>query len=179
MADKKRPAHLKLVCSTSDQIPGEPPTRSTSSVQAELFPMSKPWLLIFTDTCELSAEHFVQLLSQARPTFVLDIRPTPRFDMGRLNRRLAFEIFRENHIRYVDVAGLAGVSSKWDANLNPSFLAESINKTLQIKGASSEGPIVLLFDNRDLLNSAMEVFPKALLKNNRNRWDVCVAPATP
>lgn len=175
--DARKFSHLKLVKPELEKIDTELSCSGADLVQADLFPMAKPWLLIFTDASDLSADYFVALLDEAQPTYVLDVRPTPRFDIGRLNRRRVFEIFRKNHIHYVDVAGLVGVSSRWDANLNPSFLVDTINASLQHRGASSvEGPIVVLCDNKEFLNSAMEVFPRLLLKNEKQQWDVYLAP---
>lgn len=174
--EERKSSHLKLV-KLEDKEPATGLTCSrTDLIQADLFPMAKPGLLIFSDASELSADRFLTLLNEARPTFVLDVRPTPRFDMGRLNRRQVFEIFRENHIHYVDVAGLVGVSSSRDANLNPAFLIGTINASLQCRGTSTvEGPILILCDNEEFLHSAMEVFPKLLLKNEKQQWDVCLA----
>ena len=45
---------------------------------------------------------FVSLLENARPSFVIDIRIVPRFDVGRLNRERAFGLFEmtEAEIRH-------------------------------------------------------------------------------
>ncbi len=175
--EERKSSHLKLVKLEPEKMDVKLSRPGMDLVQADLFPMAKPWLLIFVDTSDLSADCFVALLNEARPTFVLDLRPTPRFDMGRLNRRQVFEIFRLNLIHYVDVAGLAGVSSRWDANLNPLFLADTINVSLLRSGAPGiEGPIIILCDDKEFLNSAMEVFPRLILKSEKQQWDVYLAP---
>lgn len=138
--------------------------------------MAKPWLMIFTDVSELSADSFITLIDEARPTYILDVRPAPRFDIGRLNRGRVFEIFERNHIQYLDVAGLVGVTSRWDANLNPSFLVETINEKLYQGTNALEGPILVLCDDKEYLSSAMVVFPKQIRSNERYKWDVCLVP---
>lgn len=174
--DNPKACHLKLVKPDVERDGLKTVISSTQEIQADLFPIAKPWLMIFTDVSQLSADSFVMLINEARPTVILDVRPAPRFDMGRLNRRRVFEIFEQNHIQYVDVAGLAGVTSRWDANLNPSFLVETINKQLYQGSATAEGPIVVLCDDKECLNSAMMVFPKQIKSNERCKWDVCLAP---
>lgn len=178
MKDLKKLAHLKLVKPFCDEQPRESRNDFSGQTQSELFPMGKPSLLIFVDTSDISSDIFVQLLKEARPTLVLDVRPIPRFDIGKLNRKLAFELFRENEIEYMDVAGLTGVQSRWDARLNPSFLAQSINKSLKAQRAALEGPIAVLFDNQEFLNSAAGVFPKVLLNNIRRNWEIFVTPSS-
>jgi len=150
-----------------------------SMAQAELFPMAKPSLLIFADASEISGDCFVKLLNEARPTFVLDLRPTPRFDMSRLNRRQVFEIFSQNQIHYIDVAGMAGVLSREHAQQNISILIGTINANLKNCGASTlDGPLLFLHDDKGLLGYAIEEFPKLLVKNNKSEWDVYLAPAS-
>lgn len=173
--DNPKTPHLKLVKLEVDRDRIETALASTQGNQADLFPTAKPWLMIFTDVSELSADSFVRLINEARPTFILDVRPAPRFDIGRLNRNRVFEIFEQNHIQYIDVAGLAGVTSRWDANLNPSFLVETINANLYQGSEAVEGPIVVLCDDKECLSSAMVVFPRQIRSSVRQKWDICLA----
>lgn len=174
--DTRKSFHLKLVTSDSETPKPESACFQSDQVQADLFPMAKPGLLIFSDASDLSADKFLALLNEAHPTFILDVRPTPHFEMRRLNRRQVFEIFSQNHITYVDVAGLVGISSRWDANLNPIFLIDTINSSLKYCGTSViEGPILILCDSKEFLFSAVDVFPKLLLGSEKHPWDICVA----
>lgn len=175
MSNFKAP-HLRLVKPEVERDRSGAALSSTQEIQADLFPIAKPWLMIFTDVSEVSADSFVMLINEARPTFILDVRPAPRFDIGRLNRSRVFEIFEQNHIQYIDVAGLAGVTSRWDANLNPSFLVETINAKLYQGSGAVEGPIVVLCNDKDCLSSAMAVFPKQIRSSERHKWDICLAP---
>ncbi len=175
MSNFKAP-HLRLVKPEVERARLETAVLPTQEIQTDLFPLAKPWLMIFTDVSEISADSFVMLINEARPTFILDVRTAPRFDIGRLNRSRVFEIFEQNHIQYIDVAGLAGVTSRWDANLNPSFLVETINTKLYQGSEAVDGPIVILCDDKDCLSSAMAVFPKQIGSGERNKWDICLAP---
>lgn len=178
MSNPRLSSHLKLVRPRIDPVEAKATSVAGDHTQPELFPMSDPSLLIFADISELTADSFVTLLTESKPVFVLDFRPTPRFDLGRLNRRVAFDIFRDNETTYVDVTGLIGASSRWDANLNPSFLVEYINNILIARERSVNGPMVLLFDDKELLSSSVEVFSTGLRKNEQRRWDVCLFPYT-
>jgi len=174
--DTRKPFHLKLVTSDAETPEPESARFQPDQVQVDLFPMAKPGLLILSDASDLSADKFLVLLNEARPTFILDVRPTPHFEMARLNRRQVFEIFNQNHITYVDIAGLAGISSRLDANLNPTFLIDTINTSLKYcETPVIEGPILILCNSKDFLFSAVDVFPKLLLGSEKHPWDVYVA----
>ena len=174
MSDRTTPPHLKLVASTNE-LEKDSAGVLVLGTQSELFPMAKPHLLIFADVTNIPPEEFVSLISEAKPSFVFDLRPTPRFDFGRLNRKTSFELFRANGTLYVDVTGLIGVSSKWDANLNPSFMVKSINEILKARD-SSTGPLVFLFDDNSLLFSSIQVFADGLDHRERKKWEVCLYP---
>lgn len=77
---------------------------------------------------------------------------------------------------YVDVTGLIGVSSKWDANLNPSFMVEYLNEILKARGLSITGPLIFLFDDSNLLFSSIQVFADRLDRSERKKWEVCLYP---
>ena len=70
--------------------------------QATLFPEVRPGVVIFVCFPNVEEREFVSLLENARPSFVIDIRIVPRFDVGRLNRERAFGLFEmtEAEIRH-------------------------------------------------------------------------------
>ncbi len=169
---KTLPSHLKLVTKTN--------TVESSNVgllagtQSEMFPLAKPHLLIFSDLTKISSESFLSLISDAKPTLILDLRPIPRFDFGRLNRKAIFKLFQTNDAIYIDVTGAIGVSSKADANLNPSLMAKSLSDMTKTMGFPMRGPLLFLFDDSNLLSASTQVFADTLSHKEGKKWEVCI-----
>src|ERR1700727_3228316 len=61
--------------------------------QSSLFPESRPGVVVFVCFPDVEEGEFVDLLESAKPSFVIDLRIVPRFDIGRLNRDRAFDMF--------------------------------------------------------------------------------------
>ena len=82
--------------------------------QAFLFPDTRPGVVVFVCFPDVEEREFVDLLESARPGFVIDLRIVPRFDVGRLNRDRAFDLFETLGSRYVDLTGmfLSGASKE-------------------------------------------------------------------
>jgi hypothetical protein len=175
MDEERLRPHLRLVEPAAKPTSDRTGTK-LSAVQPDLFPMAKPHLLIFANATHLSEENVTSLILQAQPTLVLDLRPFPRFDFGRLNRKAIFDLFQKSAVVYLDVTGLVGITSRLDANFNPCLMVSSINDILNAKSLSVVGPILFLFDDSDLLSSSIKVFPDTLMPKQCKKWDVCVYP---
>jgi hypothetical protein len=82
--------------------------------QSALFPQAKPGIVVFVCFPDIQEREFVALLQDAKPSFVIDLRVVPRFDVGRMNRDRVFDLFEAQHIRYVDLTGIlvSGASHK-------------------------------------------------------------------
>jgi len=63
--------------------------------QAGLFDEQCPWTIVFVSVPDLPEGAFGEIIRCAEPAFVFDLRLAPRFDMGRLNRERAFELFEK------------------------------------------------------------------------------------
>lgn len=165
-------SHLKLV--TKSNAVESSNIGVLLGTQSEMFPLAKPHLLIFSDLTKISSESFLSLISDAKPNLILDLRPIPRFDFGRLNRKTIFEFFKTNESIYIDVTGVIGVSSKADANLNPSLMAKSLSNMTKTMGLPMRGPLLFLFDDSDLLSASAQVFADSLSHNEGKKWEICV-----
>ena len=172
MARAAQVNYLKLVPASTDKK--RVSSRKASIAQPTLFPMSEPGQMIFINFAELSAEDFISLLENVRPTCVIDVRPIPRFDIGRFNRKMAFQVFQQNQIKYFDIAGLKGIYSKRDAHLNPALLIDFIETTLEDGRQSINGPLVFLFDEIERISLAAEVFPRALKRPSKKAWKIYI-----
>lgn len=71
-------------------------------VQASLLADSVSTVFVCT-TEELDERGFVELFTSLHATLALDLRMTPRFDFGTLNRRRALALFEGLSIRYLDL----------------------------------------------------------------------------
>jgi hypothetical protein len=170
-----RAPYLRLV----DSIDAELEQTSNSSFQensyqALLFPMMDPSLLLFINIQKLSADNFVRLLDQTKPTWLIDIRPAPRFDLPKFNRKMAFDVFNTYTIKYYDMAGLAELRSVQESISKLHVLADSIQSIIN-DNTSIKGPLALLFDDPEVLSSAVDVFPKLLNTDKKTTWRICLA----
>jgi hypothetical protein len=74
-----------------------------AGAQANLFPAPRPGMLIFVYFPEVTEDEFRKALEFSKPSAVFELRNTPRFDIGKLNRKTVFQYFDRQHTKYVDV----------------------------------------------------------------------------
>jgi hypothetical protein len=75
-----------------------------SAQQKNLFPQPKRGLVIFVYFPGVTENEFRNTLVHAKPGYIFEFRSAPRFDIGSLDRRAAFQLFSEHQARYVDLA---------------------------------------------------------------------------
>jgi hypothetical protein len=71
--------------------------------QANLFPAPRPGMLIFVYFPDVTEDEFRKALEFSKPSAVFELRMTPRFDIGKLNRKAVFQYFDREHTKYVDI----------------------------------------------------------------------------
>lgn len=76
---------------------------SNVAAQSNLFPIPRAGLLIFVFFPEVTEDEFRKTLEMAKPSVVVELRSTPRFDIGRLNRQTVFQYFDREHSKYLDL----------------------------------------------------------------------------
>jgi hypothetical protein len=68
--------------------------------------------VIFVLFPDVTESEFREILEYAMPSYVVELRTSPRFDIGNLNRHIAFQTFQHQNSIYLDlaysVAGQAG-----------------------------------------------------------------------
>ncbi len=126
-----------------------------ASDAAELF-------LCLIDMSEVSDVGLEALLSRLQPAWLFDLRPVPYFDIGRLNRKRMFALFRKWGISYRDVAGALQISERNDASLNSGAVSAFMNEAIAKAGAASSGSVAVLLDDREPLEHAMKILPRFL-----------------
>lgn len=92
---------LRLVHDRADASGPDSLTRY-EPVQASLLADAVSTVFVCT-TEELDERGFVELFTSLHATLALDLRMTPRFDFGTLNRRRALSLFEGLSIRYLDL----------------------------------------------------------------------------
>lgn len=114
-----------------------------TSPQAQLFPKPRHGLLIFIHFFDVTEQEFRETIEYARPSFVLELRPTPRFDVGRLNRQAAFRVFENQDSVYHDLtSSLMGRADEEAVIANLQTFLDSFQP-------SFERPVVFLLNRRE------------------------------
>ena len=71
--------------------------------QGMLFPTPKRGLVLFILFPDISEQEFRDALMSAMPSHVIELRTSPRFDIGGLTRHDAFQAFKVQRINYLDL----------------------------------------------------------------------------
>lgn len=125
-------------------------------------------LLGFVDMSRASDVALETILSRVQPAWVFDLRPVPYFNIGRLNRRRMFGLFRTWSAWYRDVAGALRITENNDASLNSGAVGSFLNQTIAMRPLHA--PIVVLVDHEDALSHAMNVLPRCLRSSLASSW---------
>ncbi len=167
--------YLKLVPEARSQAEISKRCHDQALEQRTLFPMADSTHMVFLNTADLSGDDFIAFLKDVSPSILIDLRTAPRFDYGKINRKQAFKIFSEQGIKYIDVAGVMGISSKRDAHLNPGLLVDFLNAKITEPLRVLRGSVAFLFDEMESIASAADVFPKYLNNPDKKKlWEVFI-----
>lgn len=112
--------------------------------QPSLFPELSANLVISTDLSS-SYDAFFRIMEEIRPKYVVDLRIVPRFDYGTLNRRIAFDHFRNSGTSYFDVSGHIGAVDARDSRLNPVLIGKYLKDNV-FRSLKPRGPIGLIVE---------------------------------
>jgi hypothetical protein len=70
--------------------------------QSSLFPYGQGKSIIFVCIPGISEQEFLSVVQVAQPAFAVELRPAPRFDIGRLSREVVFKWFELANCKYLD-----------------------------------------------------------------------------
>lgn len=139
--------------------------------QATLFPEARPGVVIFVCFPDVEEREFVSLLENARPSFVIDLRIVPRFDVGRLNRDRAFDLFDAMRTRYIDLTGvLMSGASRED-------VMRSFNELLSLTSFDLFRPVVFLLSRPENSVATDTEILNALAASGKRAREVMQVPA--
>ena len=173
--DAESVSYLRLVSTVPEPAQNEPARKPSRKARAQLPLFSGvfdtlPSLLVFLDMSMASDAAFTAMVRELRPRWLLDLRPAPRFDYGRLNRRLAFRLFADNGVSYRDIAGSLRIQDRHDARLHAGSLSRELSELLARSSQALTGPIMFLVDAPSVLHTAKEVLPKTLEPRPKVGW---------
>jgi len=144
------------------------------ATQGLLFPLPKRDLLIFLVVPRITEDEFRKTLEAAKPTIILELRRSPRFDIGRMNRQEAFRWFETVQSRYYDLPS----NDPREGTFDPVILVQSF---LKGPGVRPEGPILLLInelpareqpDDQKLISRIAGLFASA----SKHQWETVEVP---
>jgi hypothetical protein len=144
MADNQYdPRRFRLVKSPARESITAAQFEDTGTLQRSLFPSPKAGLMIFVYFPDVSEIELRQTFEFSRASFVMELRTSPRFDIGRLNREQAFQIFSKQNTTYLDL------TSEWMGKSNTNGLLESFVSFMRTHKPSFERPFVFLMNRRE------------------------------
>lgn len=118
--------------------------------QGLLFPLPRHGLVIFIHFPDVTEEEFRDTLEHARPSFILELRASPRFDIGRLNRHLAFQTFQRQNAAYLDL------TSALMGKVDLEFMLSSVRRFLDTTRPSFDRPVVFLTNRMECGSDFMD-----------------------
>lgn len=116
--------------------------KPASGPQASLFPEPRAGMVIFVSFPEVDDTEFIEVLRAAKPSLVVELRYSPRFDIGKLNRRAVFEFFEREQCRYLDLA-----SSRM-ADRDAFSLLEDVRMLFEKEPVGLDRPVAFLTSSR-------------------------------
>jgi TIR domain len=170
---KPKPNFLRLVDTKSLADPISQDTFVRREWQSTLFANENPSLLLFVNLEEISESDFITILTGARPKFLFDLRKVPRFDIGGLNRKLAFSLFSREKIRYLDLSRQMkpdGEKGELDTTLAAKVIVDSSHN------AFVEGPAAFLVDAQQFDERNISRLIEAMPSERPVPWDVLRVP---
>jgi hypothetical protein len=149
-----------------------PGSTGTAPAQNSFLPSSDPGTLIFLSWDTATFDDLLDVLELSKPKLIVDMRVSPRFNIGQLTRRRFFELLRELKCQYVDLFGRMGIENVSDALTNPMLVATQTAKFIERLPVPNSGPLVFLHDN-DLMNDAyVSALAQSLPSRVASGWQV-------
>lgn len=110
----------------------------TAGAQSELFPIRRSRMVIFIHFPDVTEEEFREVVEFAEPSLIIELRTSPRFDIGGLDRRSAFRTFEKKRITYLDL------TSSSMGNSNAEDIVGNLAMYFRASRPTFEQPIVFL-----------------------------------
>lgn len=170
--------HLRIVEAPQRPIEHQREAFEKQPGERTLFATSDTNILIFLDFATVDEAEFLSLLISSKPMHVVDVRVVPRFDVGNLNRKLVFSIFKNAETVYHDLGAVIGAAQMRQAAGMPGQLAQIVLERVLKSPRPLVGPIVVIVDTRHSVPSFIDEFASAMDVANPSGWQTLRIPAT-
>lgn len=142
------------------------------NVQEQLtLPFDDPFVVILAHLTNISEKSFLWLLSETRPHIAVDLRLVPRFNFGRLNRRVVFRLFEELSSSYYDLSHDLDISGRHDARFNPALFSSHLD-SIVARTTPHAQRILIFMDDASVFDHSLEVLPKTMSAPPKGSWRV-------
>ena len=175
MSDQERRTRFQLIRRPQRALIEERQFNEPAA-QGQLFPIPRQDLLIFLVFPRVTEDEFTKTLELAKPAAILELRRSPRFDIGHLNRQEAFKWFNAMHAKYYDLS--SGISPADDVPADPVHLVDTF---LAHSSGKVTGPIMLLISEASVAGQPPgESIPiriaRLFASASQHRWDTVEVP---
>src|SRR6266404_1012444 len=143
MGEDKQTSRLHIV-RAPQRTPIAPDDFRDPRTQGTLFPSPRQGLLVFVYFPEVTEDEFRYALEYAKPSYVLELRSAPRFDIGTLNRQSAFGAFERQQARYLDL------TSTFMGKIDMEGAIGSLQAFLSSNRPKIERPIMFLVSRSEI-----------------------------
>ena len=177
-ASMSGPPQLRLIRPDGHEVAthSDDKTARTHGTQLSLFPdviASRPALLGFYNMYRAWGDSFAGMIEQIQPIWIFDLRPSPSFNLIRLDRRRAYSLFRRYETTYCNLNVMLGLWDRQDPRIASGEIAEELNRfAARPDQLAMRGPIVFLVDEEDVIPVGIDVFPRTLRPRPRGGWKV-------
>lgn len=141
----------------------------TAPFQRGLFPNSDPRSFLLVELPLRSGKEFLEIVENASPRLIVDLRDVPRFNFDILTRGKAFEAFAKVKSTYVDSdlpIELDGSRKNW----NELFVRHKVLSAL--KEGRVLGPYMFLFSRDNEMPLFEQFLMKELPKSSGKSWSI-------
>lgn len=175
MSNDERKAKFHLIRKPR-RVPPHEEQFTEPAGQGMLFPLPKRDLLIFLVFPLVTEDEFTKALELAKPATILELRRSPRFDIGHLNRQEAFRWFEAAHAKYYDLSSVLSPEQP-----DPADPVQMVGTFLSRSGSHITGPIMLLLSDTALQESADEVslptrIARLFASASKHQWETVEIP---
>jgi hypothetical protein len=171
MGRKEQKLRFKVISrSRRTELTPENFASPTTSIQSTLFPSPRPGLLIFVFFPDVTEDEFKKTLQFAKPGTVVELRSTPRFDIGKLNRKIVFDCFDKEHATYLDL------TSKVAHATDSADLVHQVKETFKNEQFRFEKPILFLLSRFNSPPGLSDQVINAVAELKRSKPEVIAIP---
>lgn len=163
--ETKRESVLKLVWGFASHKKQE--KKESPKVQMDLFGSNTENTLVIIYFYDLNGKRFSEILNETHPSYILDMRVNPRFDIDGYSRKIAFSEFDSIGSIYFDYTELVGPSDK-----NKSHIIQAAEKIVK---TAKKGPVAFIFGKKDQDEEYEEELLDSLTDDKKN-WSLSVLP---